>query len=62
MATIHIPTRVVELNMDILLSELFGDLNAEKSNDQGNQLHLIKEAKSRKAQAVFEIFGEHVDF
>jgi len=49
MATILIPTRVVELNMEILLSELFGDLNAEKSNDQGNQLHLIKEAKSRKA-------------
>lgn len=49
MATIKIPTRVVELNMDVLLSELFGDLNAEKSNDQGNQQHLIKEAKSRKA-------------
>jgi len=29
----YIPTRVVEQNMDILLSELFGDLNEEKAND-----------------------------
>lgn len=48
--------------MEVLLSELFGDLNDEKANDQDNQRKLIKEAKARKAMPIFEIFAQIVDF
>jgi hypothetical protein len=57
-----ISSRVIDLNIDILLSELFGDMNVEKSNAQGNELKLIKESKVRKAVPVFEILAEYVDF
>lgn len=47
---------MVEKNIAVLLSELFGELNEEKINDQGNERKLIKEAKTRKAIPIFEIF------
>lgn len=53
---------VVKNNMDVLLSELFGDLNDEKANDQDNQRKQIKESKARKAIPIFEIFAQVVDF
>jgi len=53
---------MINLNTDILLSELFGELNAEKDNTQNNDLKLIKESKNRKAIPIFEIFAEYTDF
>lgn len=50
------------MNTDILLSELFGEINAEKANDQNNDMKLIKESKNRKAIPIFEIFSEYTDF
>ena len=54
--------RSIELNIDLLLSELFGDLDEEKTNAQGNELKLIKESKLRKAIPIFEILAQYVDF
>lgn len=54
--------RVIELNLEALLSELFGDMNEEKTNAQGNELKLIKESKLRKAIPIFELLAEYVDF
>lgn len=48
---------VIKNNMDVLLSELFGDLCDEKTNDQENQRKHIKESKARKAVPIFEIFA-----
>lgn len=45
-----------------MLSEMFGEMNEQKSNDQNNEQKLIKEAKSRKAMPIFEILAEYVDF
>jgi hypothetical protein len=36
---------LVESNVPILLSELYGELNEAKSNDQHNAIKLIKEAR-----------------
>ena len=57
-----ITSRMINLNTDILLSELFGELNEEKDNSQNNDLKLIKESKARKAIPIFEIFSEYTDF
>lgn len=57
-----ISNKVVDQNIDIMLSELFGDLNIEKSNDQNNELKIIKESKNRKAVSIFEILTEYVNF
>lgn len=54
--------RCIELNIELLLSELFGDLGEEKTNAQGNELKLIKESKLRKAVPIFEILAQYVDF
>lgn len=54
--------RNIELNIELLLSELFGDLGEEKANAQGNELKLIKESKLRKAIPIFEILAQYVDF
>ena len=43
--------------MDVLLSELFGEIDEEKNNEQQNKLKIIKEAKTRKAIPIFEIFA-----
>lgn len=48
---------VVKNNMEVLLSELFGDLNEEKANEQDNHRKQIKEAKARKAMPIFEMFA-----
>ena len=57
-----ISNKVVDQNIDIMLSELFGDLNIEKSNEQNNELKMIKESKHRKAVSIFEILTEYVNF
>lgn len=57
-----ITSRMINLNGDILLSELFGELNEEKDNAQNNDLKLIKESKARKAIPIYEIFSEFTDF
>ena len=54
--------RVIDLNIEILLSEMFGEINEQKANDQNNEQKLTKEAKSRKAMPIFEILAEFVDF
>lgn len=54
--------RIIDLNIEILLSEMFGEMNEQKANDQNNEQKLIKEAKSRKAMPIFEILAEFVDF
>ena len=51
-----ISTHTINLNMDILLSELFGELNEEKSNDT-HERKIIKESKARKAIPIFEIMA-----
>lgn len=53
---------LIESNVPILLSELYGELNETKSNEQHNAMKLIKEARQRKAMPIFEILCEHLDF
>lgn len=53
---------MIDLNMDILLSELFGELDEEKSNIQNNSRTIIKESKARKAIPIFEIMAQFTDF
>ena len=57
-----ITSRMINLNADILLNELFGELNDEKDNAQNNDIKLIKESKARKAIPIFEIFAEYIEF
>lgn len=53
---------LIASNVPILLSELYGELNEAKSNDQQNAIKMIKEAKQRKAMPIFEILCVHLDF
>jgi hypothetical protein len=53
---------MIELNIDVLLSELFGDLDQEKSNEQNNERKIIKESKARKAIPIFEVLTQYTDF
>lgn len=48
--------------MDILLSEMFGELDEEKANDQNNKQSIIKESKARKAIPIFEMMAQYTDF
>lgn len=57
-----ITERIIEQNIEVLLSELFGDLKEEKTNDQGSHVKQIKESKSMKAVPIFEILAQYVDF
>ena len=52
----------IDINMEILLSELFGELGEEKTNEQGNETKIIKESKARKAIPIFEILAQYSDF
>lgn len=56
-----ISAHTVDLNMEILLSELFGDLDEEKANDT-HERKIIKESKARKAIPIFEILAQFTDF
>ena len=44
------------------MSELFGDLDSEKTNDNRNERKIIKESKLRKAIPIFEIMAQFTDF
>ena len=50
---------MIILTSDLLLSELFGELLEEKLAEGKTQ---IKEAKSRKAMSIFEVFAQYIDF
>lgn len=54
--------KLIELNLPIILSELYGELNEAKTNEQDNLIKLIKEAKTRKAIPICEFFAESLDF
>lgn len=56
-----ISAHTVDLNMEILLSELFGELDEEKANDT-HERKIIKESKARKAIPIFEILAQFTDF
>jgi hypothetical protein len=53
--------RTINLNMEILLSELFGELDEEKANDTHDR-KIIRESKARKAIPIFEILAQYCDF
>jgi len=53
---------MIDFNIEVLLSELFGELDEEKSNDQNNEKKIIKESKARKAIPIFEIMAQFTDF
>ena len=52
-----ITSHTINLNIDILLSELFGELDEEKSNEAKHEKKIIKESKARKAIPIFEIMA-----
>jgi hypothetical protein len=47
--------------MEILLSELFGELDEEKANDT-HERKIIRESKARKAIPIFEVMSQFCDF
>ena len=57
-----ITKKMIDLNIEVLLSELFGDIDAEKANEQNNERKIIKESKARKAIPIFEVMTQYTDF
>jgi len=47
---------VLRVTSDLLMRELFGDLMEERELQETAKKH-IKESKSRKATAIFEIYA-----